>query len=63
MTTRIREQLEKITDLNANGELELSATSIALPNAASNDSLEKQVQDVANRVIEMVRPGQAKNSK
>lgn len=53
MMTRIREQLEKIPDLKANGELALSAAAVTLPDAA--DPLEKQVQEVAHRVTEMAR--------
>jgi len=53
MMTRIREQLEKIPDLKANGELALSAAAVTLPDPA--DPLEKQVQDIAHRVTEMAR--------
>lgn len=55
MTTRIHEQLEKVADLNGNGELELSAAALTLPDSESGDPLEKQVQEVANSVTEAVR--------
>lgn len=48
MTARIREQLEKVAGLKANGELTLSVSAVSLPDAA--DPLEKQVLEVANRV-------------
>jgi signal transduction histidine kinase len=53
MMTRIREQLEKVADFKAIGELTLSAEPVTLPDPA--DPLEKQVQEVANRVTEMAR--------
>lgn len=53
MTTRIREQLEKVADLKASGQLALSAAPVTLPDPA--DPLEKQVQQVANRITEMAR--------
>jgi signal transduction histidine kinase len=53
MMTRIREQLEKVADFNTIGELTLSAEPVTLPDPAS--PLEKQVQEVANRVTEMAR--------
>jgi len=63
MMTRIREQLEKVADLKASGELTLSAEPVTLPGPA--DPLDKQVQEVANRVTEMARLalGPAENSK
>jgi hypothetical protein len=53
MITRIREQLEKVADLKAAGELTLSAEPVTLPDPA--DPLEEQVQEVANQVTEMAR--------
>jgi hypothetical protein len=63
--TRIREQLEKVADLKANGELALSAAAVTLPDPESNAPLEKQVQEVANRVTKMARfaLGPKQNSK
>jgi signal transduction histidine kinase len=65
MMTRIREQLEKVADLKANGELALSAAAVTLPDPESNAPLEKQVQEVANRVTKMARfaLGPKQNSK
>ena len=54
MMTRIREQLGKVPDLNANGDLEVSASGVTLPDAAGL-SLEQQVQAVADRITEMAR--------
>jgi hypothetical protein len=53
MTTRIREQLEKVAGLQASGELMLSASAVTLPNPA--EPLEKQVREVADRVTEMIQ--------
>jgi signal transduction histidine kinase len=60
MMARVRGQMENMPELKASGEFELSATSVALPPASGNDSLErmsldKQVAAVADRVTEMVR--------
>jgi len=55
MTTRICEQLEKVSDLAANGKVELSAAAVTLPDSRQNYSLEQQVQEVANIVTEMAR--------
>jgi signal transduction histidine kinase len=55
MMARIREQLGKLPDLKATGELEVSASAVTLPDLASAPTLEEQVQDVANRVTEMAR--------
>jgi sigma-B regulation protein RsbU (phosphoserine phosphatase) len=75
MMTRIREQLEKVADLNTHGELEVSAAAVTLPGpgsedagseqAGNEDSLKKHVQDVANCVTEMARsaPSGPQNSK
>ena len=55
MKTRTREQLEKIASVKDTAELDLSAAAVTLPDPASNQSLEEQVQEVANRVTEMAR--------
>lgn len=64
MMTRIREQIERVEDLKANCELELSAEAVPLPDAALNEPLEKQVQEVADRVAQMARqaPKAGRNS-
>ncbi len=53
MTTRIREQLEKVAGLQASGELMLAASAVTIPNPA--EPLEKQVREVADRVTEMMQ--------
>jgi signal transduction histidine kinase len=55
MMTRIREQMEKIDDLKAHCQLDLSALPVALPGPENSDPLDAQVQMVADRVAEMVR--------
>jgi hypothetical protein len=55
MMTRIREQIEKAVDSKANCELQLSAEAVTLPGAGSAESVEQQVQEVADRVTEMAR--------
>jgi signal transduction histidine kinase len=55
MMTRIREQIDKVADLKASCELDLSANPVTLPGADCADPLEKQVQAVAECVTEMVQ--------
>jgi hypothetical protein len=55
MMTRIREQIDKVADLKASCELELSANPVTLPGADCADPLEKQVPAVAECVTEMVQ--------
>jgi hypothetical protein len=57
MMARIREQLGKVSDLNRTGELNVSASTIALPERGADHSfsLEQQVQEVAGIVTEMIR--------
>jgi signal transduction histidine kinase len=55
MMTRIREQLDKVPDLDGTGELEVSASSVSLPDGVAGRSLPEQVQEVAQAVAEMVR--------
>jgi len=54
MMARIREQLGKTPELNGTGELEVSASTVRLPEGAGQ-SLEGQVQEVAGTVTEMIR--------
>jgi signal transduction histidine kinase len=53
MLARIREQMSKLAELQASGEIIVSATEIPLPDTAAN--LELQVQQVAERVTAMAR--------
>jgi predicted aspartyl protease len=55
MMARIREQLGKLPDLKATGDLEVSASAVTLPNPAAGHTLEEQVREVAERVTEMAR--------
>jgi hypothetical protein len=60
MMVRVRGQMEKMPELKASGEFDLSATAVALPLASGKQSIEemsldKQVATVADRVTEMVR--------
>ena len=53
MMTRIRDQMGKLEELKASAEVTLTAAEIPLPDA--NDSLQHQVQKIADRVTEMAR--------
>ncbi len=55
MMTRIRSQLGKLAELKASAEIAVSASAIPLPDTAAGQSLEQQVQEVADRVTEMAR--------
>jgi signal transduction histidine kinase len=55
MMTRIREQMGKLAELNSSGDFEISASEVPLPDPAAGHSLQEQVQEVADRVTEMVR--------
>jgi signal transduction histidine kinase len=55
MMTRIREQMGKLVELTASGEFEISASEVPLPDPAAGHSLQERVQEVADRVTEMVR--------
>lgn len=50
MITRIREQLGKLEELSVNADLDISATPIPLPQASAEQSLEQQVESLAERV-------------
>ena len=54
MTTRIREQLEKIPGLSAKGALTLVASPVELPPTDAAGELDLQVQTVAARISTMV---------
>ncbi len=55
MITRIREQLEKTADFKSSAELTLSAEEISLSNLNRSDSLEKQVEEIAQQADSMAR--------
>jgi signal transduction histidine kinase len=56
MMARIRGQMQKMPELCANSEFEVSASAVPLPEHSLEASpLEKQVADVAERVMQMVR--------
>jgi signal transduction histidine kinase len=55
MLGRIREQLEKMQELKAHGEFEISAEAIPLPDSSTERSLEEQVRAVAERVTAMTQ--------
>ncbi|HTR24804.1 MAG TPA: hybrid sensor histidine kinase/response regulator [Terriglobales bacterium] len=55
MMSRIRGQMAKMPELIANGEFEVSAEAVPLPNLLAASTLEEQVAAVAERVTEMVR--------
>src|SRR4029077_15897440 len=54
MTTRIREQLERISDLKTKCTLTITPLPVQLPSADSNESLDQQVQGMASVVIQMI---------
>jgi signal transduction histidine kinase len=54
MTTRIREQLERIADLKTKGTLTITTAPVELDSVDPSQSLEKQVEAVAGRVNEMI---------
>lgn len=54
MTTRIREQLERATDLKAKCTLSITTAAVELPSANAEATLEQQVQSVADSVTQMI---------
>jgi sigma-B regulation protein RsbU (phosphoserine phosphatase) len=55
MLKRIREQLQNLEELTANGEFELSATEIPLPEMLDGLSLEQHVQILSETVTDMAK--------
>jgi hypothetical protein len=55
MLKRIREQLQKMEELNSCGTFDVSAMEIPLPDASDGVSLYLQVQEVAERVTTMAK--------
>jgi hypothetical protein len=62
MSRRIREQLEKMQELKANGEFAITAEAIPMPDTSGGHSLQEQVQAVAEHVTTMTQAEIAKNS-
>jgi sigma-B regulation protein RsbU (phosphoserine phosphatase) len=54
MTTRIREQLERVPDLNAKCTITITSSAIDLPPAVPGQELAQQVQSLADRVAGMI---------
>ena len=54
MTTRIREQIERVTDIRAKGTLTITTAPIEIGPAAPDEPLMKQVQRVADSVNAMI---------
>jgi len=54
MNTRIREQLERLPELNARAKLTITTSCVDVLPVASGEGLEAQVQAVAARVTEMI---------
>jgi hypothetical protein len=51
MSSRIREQLENVTGVKEKGTLTISTAAVDLPPANAGDSLEQQIQAVADRIM------------
>ncbi len=54
MTTRIREQLERLGDLKSKCTLTITTVPVELPGENAAETLEQQVQGVADRVTQMI---------
>jgi sigma-B regulation protein RsbU (phosphoserine phosphatase) len=54
MSTRIREQLERVPDLKTKCTLTITTTSIQLPAADREESLDQQIQSLAGCVTQMI---------
>jgi len=57
MTTRIREQLERVTDLKAKCTLTITTVPIELPATEVTESVDRQVQSLAGCVTQMILSG------
>ncbi|MGA6981301.1 MAG: hybrid sensor histidine kinase/response regulator [Candidatus Sulfotelmatobacter sp.] len=55
MTTRIREQLERVPDLNAKCNVTIMAAQVELPAYLSSEPLDDQVLEVADVLTEMIK--------
>ena len=54
MTTRIREQIERVTDLKTKGTLTITTAVIEIPPGVPEEPLASQVQRVADSVNAMI---------
>ena len=54
MTARIREQLERVSDLKTKCTLTITTVAVELPPPGPDESLEQQVQTVADRVTQTI---------
>jgi hypothetical protein len=54
MTARIREQLERVPDLRTKCTVTISAAAVELPANSAPETLEQQVQTVADCVTQMI---------
>ncbi len=54
MTTRIREQLERVTDLKTKCVLTITTVPVQFPDTGTNESLDQQVQTVAGCVTQLI---------
>lgn len=54
MTTRIRQQLDRIPDLRSKAMLAITTVPVELPAVTADESLEQQVQNVAGCVTQMI---------
>ncbi len=63
MTTRMREQLERVADLKTKGTLRITTAPVELGSVDPSQSLEQQVEAVAGRVTEMIMTSMDKKQK
>jgi signal transduction histidine kinase len=54
MTTRIREQLDRVTDLKSKCTLTITTVPVELPEEKADTTLEQQIQTVAGSVTQMI---------
>ncbi len=54
MTTRIREQLERVTDLKTKCVLTITTVPVQFPDTGTNESLDLQVQTVAGSITQLI---------
>jgi hypothetical protein len=54
MTTRIREQLERVAEVKGKSKITITTLPVELPPAKLEETLEQQIQTVADCVTEMI---------